>query len=82
MDTTKSKCIFDILCARKEEIERVFGEHLDWLRQDNIQASLIRCVIPGGGLRDRNRWAEIQDQMIDTMVRLEQALRPEIKRLK
>jgi hypothetical protein len=37
-------------------------------------------TIPGGGLKNRERWQEIQDRMIDAMMRLEQALKPEIRR--
>ena len=74
--------VFDALYARKEGIERAFGEQLEWLRQNNIKTSLVRYLIPGGGLRDGDRWPEIQDRMIDAMVRLERALKPEIKRLR
>jgi hypothetical protein len=31
--------------------------------------------------RDRDRWAEIHEEMVDAMVRLETALGPEIARL-
>lgn len=34
-----------------------------------------------GGLGDRDRWPEIQERMVDAMVRLERALRPQIKEL-
>jgi hypothetical protein len=34
-----------------------------------------------GGLADRDRWPEIQEAMIDAMVRLEKAL-PQIKHLR
>jgi hypothetical protein len=34
-----------------------------------------------GGYRDESRWADIQDAMVDGMVRLEQALRPYIAQL-
>jgi hypothetical protein len=77
-----NKRIFDILYAKKDEIERAFGGPLGWGRWDNRRASWIGYVVPGGGLQDKEHWPEIQDGMIDAMVRLEQALKPEIQRLK
>ncbi|HID88268.1 MAG TPA: DUF4268 domain-containing protein [Anaerolineae bacterium] len=63
-------------------MEEAFGAPLDWQRLDNRRASRIRYVLANGGLRDRDRWPEIQDAMIEAMVALEKALQPEIKRLK
>jgi hypothetical protein len=80
-DAAASKRIFDALYARKEVLEQVFGERLEWQRRDNQRASHIVCVVPGGGLQNRDRWPEIQDEMVDAVVRLERALRPEIRRL-
>jgi hypothetical protein len=35
--------------------------------------------MPFGGYRsDESKWPEIQDAMVDAMIRLEQAVRPEI----
>jgi CBS domain-containing protein len=81
-DVAESKRIFDALQANREEIEQAFGDSLEWLRQDNIKASWIRYVISDGGLLDREDWAEIQRRMVDAMIRLERALKPEIRRLK
>jgi hypothetical protein len=81
-DADENKSIFDALQARREEIEQVFGEPLEWQRLNERRASRIRYVIPNGGLRDDDRWPEIQERLIDAMVRLERALKPEIRRLK
>lgn len=81
-DAEENKKIFDLLFARKEQIEGAFGAPLDWQRLDDRRASRIRYVLANGGLRDRDRWPEIQDAMIDAMVAFAKALRPEIKRLK
>jgi len=81
-DKEENKGIFDQLLARKEQAEDAFGEPLDWQRLNERRASRIRHVLPGGGLRDRERWPQIQEAMIDAMVRLEKALKPEIARLK
>jgi hypothetical protein len=69
------------LHRQKDTIEQEFGDQLEWLPEDKAKMCLIRYVLLGGGLRNQDRWEELQDQMIDAMVRLERALRPHIKRL-
>lgn len=81
-DADENKRIFNALYAHRDGVDETFGEPLEWLRQDNVQASRICYAIPGGGLRDRDRWPEIQERMIDAMIRLERALKQEIRRLK
>jgi len=77
-----NKRIFDQLFASKEKIEEAFGEPLEWQRLDDRRACRIRHVLTFGGLADRDRWPEIQEAMIDAMVRLEKALKPQVKRLR
>jgi hypothetical protein len=81
-ETAANKSIFDQLFASKEPVEEVFGEPLEWQRLDERRGCRIRHVIPGGGLRDRERWSETQEAMVEAMVRLEKALKPRIRRLK
>lgn len=77
-----NKRIFDRLFASKGKAEEAFGEPLEWQRLDDRRACRIRHVLTLGGLADRDRWPEIQEVMIDAMVRLEKALKPQIKRLR
>jgi hypothetical protein len=77
----ESKRIFDSLYARKDTIERAFGDPLAWLRCDDVRNSRISYAISFGGLQDRDRWLEIQERMVDAMARLEKALKPDLQRL-
>jgi len=77
-----NKRIFDRLFASKEQVEEDFGGPLEWQRMDDRRACRIRHLLTLGGLADRDRWLEIQDAMIDAMVRLEKAMKPRIKRLR
>jgi hypothetical protein len=79
---TENEDIFDQLAQSKEEIEGAFGGPLDWQRLEGARACRIKKEIALGGYRDEQLWPEIQDAMIDAMIRLEKALRPHIKALK
>ncbi len=74
--------IFDQLLASKDEIETAFGGPLEWQRLEGRRACRIRCRLTVGGLIDQDRWPKTQEAMIDAMVRLEQAHKPHIKRLR
>lgn len=73
---------FDELYKHKKEIEKIFGKKLIWQRLDGKRASRIRFDIKGIGLKDKEKWSELQDKMIDAMIRLEKAFSPYIKYLK
>ncbi len=73
---------FESLQASRHEIEAAFGGELSWEPLEGRRACRIAKYIDHGGYRDpEERWDEIQDVMIDNMIRLEAALRPHIERL-
>jgi hypothetical protein len=74
-----NKSCFDSLFAKKTEIEAAFGKPLQWDRLDGKNATRIWHPIGMGGLLDQPDWDAIQDQMIETMIRLHAAISPHLK---
>jgi hypothetical protein len=80
-DTGLNKKRFQYFLRHKSEIERTFGESLDWQLLPDKRASRIRYIISGYGLRDEAHWDELQDQLINAMIRLSHAFSPYIDQL-
>ena len=68
-----NKMVFNTFLQHKSEIEQIFGEPLDWQLLPDKRASRIRYLISGYGLIDQDHWDELQDKLIDAMIRLERA---------
>ena len=77
----ENKKIFDALHKNKDEIENKFGDELDWQRLENKRACRICKTVEEGGYRDEEKWQEIFEKMIDTMIRLDKAFRPYITKM-
>lgn len=78
----ENKAVFDALTSSRESIEAVFYGQLDWQRLDGKQACRIKWHIDLAGYRDaESGWPDLQDAMIDAMIRLERALKPLIAKL-
>ena len=58
------------------------GEELKWERCGDLKKSIITLDIEGGYCSGREQWPEIQDKMINAMVKLEEAIKPLIPELK
>lgn len=78
---SESKGIFDQLAESKDAIEAAFGGPLEWQRLEGRRACRIKKDIDLGGYRDESEWPEIQEAMIEAMIRLEEALKTHIARL-
>lgn len=81
-DADENKKIFDQLNAQKEETEKAFGGTLSWERLDTKRACRIKHLVKQGGYRSpEQQWPAIQAEMVDTMTKLEAALRPSLDSL-
>jgi hypothetical protein len=81
-DKAKNKAVFDVLYAQKEAIEKEYGTQFIWQRLDNKRASRIMQRFDGVGLTARDKWPELQDRMIDAMIRLDHVFRPRLTNIK
>ena len=72
--------IFEWLLERRVAIEKTFGGPLSWMRLDEKRGCRIACNLTDGGYRsEETLWPEIHGKMIDSMVKLEQSLRPHLE---
>ena len=73
--------IYEKIVKDREKIEELFGETLEWSKKEGRRVCRImsRCNI--GGLSNADQWNEIQKDMVDRMKRLENALRPTLKKI-
>lgn len=74
--------VFDQLAAERADIEAEFGEAVEWERMEGRKKCAIGVTLRSGGRLDEDRWPEIQDAMIDTMLRFERVFRPRIQALR
>lgn len=65
----------------KEHIEEVFGGELEWQRLDNKRASRIRKIYDYANLNDVKKWDKLQEDMINGIIRLENALKKFINKV-
>jgi hypothetical protein len=72
---------FLALRNRKAEIEAVFGDALLWQELPESRGRRIASELAGGWRTAEDAWPELQDRLIDAMVRLEGAIKPELARL-
>lgn len=78
----ENKEIFDRLLADRKEIEDTFGDSLTWDRQDANRRSLVKHIIMEAGFGDEQQWPEIQERMVNSLVRFEKAFQPKINELR
>ncbi|KRW80864.1 DUF4268 domain-containing protein [Marinobacter sp. P4B1] len=76
-----NKFVFDRLEAQKQEIERIFGAPLIWLRLPNRKACRIQHGESVDGY-DKDNWSDIVAWLVEHMSRLETALRGPLEKIR
>lgn len=82
--STQAECksIFDQLLAQRVQIETAFGEALEWERLDTKRACRIRTRVRGGYRSPETEWEEVQTAQVQSMAKLEAAIRPFLSTLR
>ena len=74
--------VFDHFFSKRDQIELEFGDSIDWERLEGRRASRIAKYMNIGGYRNpEEEWSDIQDTMVEAMIKLEKALGPFIRKL-
>jgi hypothetical protein len=77
-----NKARYEKLLTQKTNIEEKFGEPINWDFNDSRKQQYIRTICPIGGLDNEEKWADIQNDLVNRLVRLEKAIGPHINSLK
>lgn len=78
----ENHAIFNALFQHRGEVERDFGDVLEWnLVQGRKKCSIVKNLSAGGYRTDQAAWPEIQERMIEAMVRLEEAVKGRVAAL-
>ena len=78
----KNVAVFNALKAQQKAIEAAFGEPLDWQELPNRIGCRICKDMDGGWKTPESDWPRLADKIIDSMIRLETALKNPIQSLK
>lgn len=77
-----NKIIYDALLKEKENIEQSFGSPLSWQRLDDKKMSRITYILDGVNVFNEEDWPQMQDFLVGNMIKLSDALKKNISRLK
>ncbi len=77
-DVDRNKALFDRLLAQRSDIEREFGEPLEWERLDDSRASRVAIYRDGHIERAADKLPEIQTWAIDHLLRMKAVFNPRL----
>jgi len=76
------KKIFEALLLQKSEIESDFGGSLDWQELPETDSARICMNVEGGWRSPIEEWPNIQEKLVDAMIRLDRCFRKRVHKLK
>lgn len=76
-----NEAAFEELKAQSAAIEQELGQQLIWKQEDGQKGTLIGALVEGGYRSERSEWPDIQQELVDTMVKMEAALKPRLAQL-
>ena len=77
--SNENKDIFEALNSKKNQIEKDFGESLEWESLPDSRACRIKKVTEIGGWQEEEKWEEVHSKVIDYSIRIKKAFDPIIK---
>ncbi|MEO8746676.1 MAG: DUF4268 domain-containing protein [Rhodanobacter sp.] len=80
-DGERSNLAFETLRTQQAAIESSFGATLDWQSLPGRVGSRICIDVPGGWKLPEEQWPQLQDKLIDAVIRLDRAFREPIRKL-
>ncbi|MBK7595329.1 MAG: DUF4268 domain-containing protein [Gemmatimonadetes bacterium] len=69
------------LLAMRESIEAAFGGELHWHDLPEKQGCRISAQLEGGWRAPEEEWPDLQDRLVDGLIRLERALKGPVGKL-
>ena len=76
-----NKALFDYTLTMKEEIEKDFGQALEWERMDDKVSCRIKFEKHGVSYFEKEDWQTMIDFLINVAKRMEKAFREPIKKM-
>lgn len=75
-DRELNKKIFDYIYERKDRIEEIFGNKINWRRMDNQVSSRIEHEVDNCGLGDESTWDQGYETIADRLIKWDEAFKP------
>ena len=79
--TETNKKIFDLILSQKDDIQKEFGENLEWERLDNKQSSRIAIYRDGSIDDNESKLMEIKDWSVEKVLRFKKVFGHRLKKL-
>jgi len=73
-DKKENNFIFEVLLKYKKDIEELFGDNLTWDISPDTKSCFIFKKYEYGGLMDKDNWTRLQNDMVNGMVKLIEAI--------
>ena len=77
----KDQALYEALKQNKSEIEKEFGEPLDWQDLDDSKASRIKIFKYNFNIENQDQWESNSDWLIDRVEKLYKVFSPRIKQI-
>jgi uncharacterized protein DUF4268 len=76
----RTDAIFHYLQSHRAEIEQAYGRPLHWRERRERKLLRVQEVVEGGFLSPEESWPSIHEKLVDSMTRLDKAVRPLLQR--